>query len=384
MRKNGVNKEIRFISGGLGAPCGVRASGLALQENSGEKLALVAVDERCPIALCLPNNSFFQESLSADGNARAVCLALGSANVCVQNPQKNHQTLKERLATLLKCELSDILLFSVGAANGRFPIDGIEQSVTRLTERLSGGEEGSIAVKNALSLGRENSFAYAFELGDFPCLVGGVCSCGKRVSDGSLPLVLLLSTDVHITPKLLDRAFSLAYKDTLGMLGRNSSPFDVALLFSTQKAGNALIDREDGEYKKFFSALKKVLEEIAKSLAIGEGERLVELSVCGGKSKQAARTAAKNLAVRFSAKKEGWSWLLSEILSAIGNDPNIGSLRQASVRVYSKTGELFLLEEGVALPLNACRMQEILCAERICVALDFKEGNFSASAWARI
>ncbi len=371
MRKNGVNREIRAVSGGLSAIDGVRISEVFLDEKN-VQLALFSVDGLSPVAVCAPSHSLFEEESRLAETARAVCFIIGATSVAVSSSEQLTRSLKTTLAEKLSCKFSDILLFSIGEINGEFPAGKIQEKLPKLVEDLKSLKEI-----------KERSFAYAFDLGDFPCLLSGVALFKSQNFNGS-PLSLWLATDVCISPKLLKTALVSAYKDTFGMLGRKESAFDFLGIVSTQKAGNAILDREDGEYKKFVSALKKVFEELAKSFAVGAGERVAEIFVQGGRSKQAARTAVKCLTLAFAERKENGTGLLTEIFSAIGKDLSVGNLLRASVYIQSKTGTLVLCEEGISLPVNAVRMQEILTGENLRLSLNFHEGNFSASSWVRI
>ncbi|MBQ8657704.1 MAG: bifunctional ornithine acetyltransferase/N-acetylglutamate synthase [Clostridia bacterium] len=391
MRKNGVNREIRPIEGGICAPKGFRANGVLCGVSIGNDLALIVADERYPIACIRSDNAFVTpcgnllSQRSKDGKARAVFFNTGIANVCVTGGERFASETRLSLAREIGCEASDVLLFSAGEVCGSFPLDKIKEKITPLVCGLTDGESGNVAAKEGVCLGRAVSFAYAFELGDFSCKIGGIASVAPRLSGGVNASLVALTTDVNITPELLEKAFDSAYKDTFGLLGRRDSPFDGAVIFSSQKAGNCKISVADGEYKKFSDALFKVCEKIAKRLAVGEGERLIEFCVCGARSKQLSRALAKSLADCFAVKRDfKENPHLSELLSALGAARLPIEIKRAQIRLSSDSGELLIMEEGAALPYNLSQCKKILASSEIFVRIDFGQGNFSSCSWARV
>ncbi len=391
MRKNGVNKEIRPIEGGICAPKGFQANGASCGGSPRNDLALIVADERYPFACIRSENAFVTpcgkllSQLPKDKKARAVFFNTGVANACVAGGERFASEMRSLVAREIGCEALDVLLFSAGEVCGWFPLDKIKENIPFLVGGLTDGEAGSVAAKESLLLGVADSFSYAFDLGDFSCKIGGIAASSPRLSDGVNASLVALTTDVNIAPELLEKAFYSAYKDTFGLLGRKDSPFDGAVIFSSQKAGNCQISVVDGEYKKFSDALFKVCEKIAKRLAVGEGERLVEFCVCGVRSKQLSRAVAKSLADCFAVKRDfKESPHLSELLSALGGAGLSIEIKRVQIRLSSDSGELLIMEEGVALPYNLSQCKKILSSSEIFVRIDFGQGNFSSCSWARV
>ncbi len=370
MRKNGVNREIREIGGGVCAPRGFRSA----RSFSGEiDYFLTVCNGRYPVA-SLPLETAFRtadgklsETLSKDGLAKAVLFARGTANLFCKDGESTARATRSALAKSLVCAESDVLLFSSGRVTGKPCVPNAETL-------------GALTAEPSLFARLDGSFSFEFDLGDFPVKFGCLLYCPTAGAE-VFATQIFLTTDVKITAGMLEKAFFAAYRDTFGLLPR--TPFDCAVAIASGEAGNYTISTADGEYAKFADALLRVMERLLKERAFGRGNRLLQLTVSGGRSKRTTRAAVKSLSLTFAERK---AFDFTAVLSALAacEGASGSALTKAEIRVYSLKSEIVLMESGTVLPHNAQNVGEIFDGEEAFLSVDLGEGNYSSTAWVKI
>ena len=97
LRKNGVNRELKEIDGGICAPVGFRANGIhcGFTDDEGKKdLALIVADRRCPTACVFSTESKASGPACTSkrhlkyGLARAILVNSGVANAFLPDGER--------------------------------------------------------------------------------------------------------------------------------------------------------------------------------------------------------------------------------------------------------------------------------------------------------
>lgn len=396
MRKNGVDRALRAIDGGVCAPSGFRAG--AAYGGFGEDpdkadIALIMAERRCAVAcvfarpVCGAPSEVTKRHIQ-NGFAQAILANGGSANAFAENGKDVAVKASRLLARCAGTDAMDTVMASTGKMLSPFPFEPFERGIPVAVAALGCGEENSLAAAEAVRTTGKKAFhaAYEFELGDYACKIGAIFKGGTHVAPNMATTLALMTTDVAITSEMLQKALRAAVADTLDMLQIDgvSSPNDMACVLANGRAGNYRISREDSEYKKFAFALKEVCKELCRAL-IAENEadkRPLICSVRGARSVREAREIAKSIAASVGIRRS----LERGVPDAGGICRAVtqakGSVApQLKIVLRSECAACTILEEGALLPLTAESFYGVYEGEEIVLELRLGEGNYSASSY---
>ena len=398
-RKNGVDRELRKISGGVCAPDGFRAGSTAcgIRSNGEKDLAIILADTRCaaaavfstaknygaPIAICKKR---IQEGQG--GYARAIIANGGVANVYLPNGERFARDVCALVERHFNIRQEEVLIASTGELGKTLSFAAFEKGVEALTKRLGHEEEFSYTAAHALvhEDARPLHCAYTFQLGDFPCKIGAIFKGSVHVNPNMATTLVFLTTDVNITPAMLQRALSAEVKETLNLLDIDGapSPNDTVCILANGKAGNYPISCVDSEYKKFAFALRLTLVEICKTLIKNtKGMRkFFYCKVCGAKSKQVSRSLSKSI-VHVSSLKASIARGTVDVESVLYLVGELGGLSEydgIKIELESEKGRLLVYDDGRKMPVILDRANEVLAGEEIGVCVDLNNGYYQSIA----
>ena len=396
MRKNGVNRNLTAISGGICAPdgflAGACACGIRMQ---GEDMALLLADCRSSAAAVFADGekigapSVISKKHLRDGYARAIVMNGGVANVFLEGGEKLADKVCGLVEKRFVIRKEDVLIASTGEVGKPLFFENFERGAQELPaclDRENGGERAVRALAGEDGIAGQLSFA--FELGAFVCKIGALYKATAHVCPNMATTLVFLTTDVNIEPEMLQKAFSTAARETLNGLNIDgaSSPNDGAFILANGKAGNCRIDCADTEYKKFVGALQLTLTKVCKAIITGGCRKGFSCQVLGAKSKQLAREIGKTLVGAKALKKsflngkadvDGVLYVLAELQAT----ENISAVK---IAVKTPQARLIVFEDGKKLPQNSAMMEELLSEKEITLEIDLGVGNFRSVAFGCI
>ncbi len=397
MRKNAVNKKLREIVGGVCAPEGFKANGIAcgISRESGRKdLALIAADRRCPSACVFsvhgaqsPTARVSKKHLK-NGIARAILINSGTANIFLENGEMLAEKICRVLAKNSDIEVNETLLASTGRIGEKLSLEPFERGISLLAKGLTHSEEGSLSAAQAImTVDKEpKQLAFEFNLGDFPCKIGAIYKGTARVCPNMATMLAVLTTDVNISSKMLQKALTAAVKDTFNLICVDgiSSPNDTVCIMANGKAGNYQIFCEDSEYAKFVYALREVLGEICQRIVRdgAEEDPVLVCKVSGTKSKQLARELVKYTACSQAVK----AMILNGRIEAVNLLYIINSIidevdyTKARIAITVEEHAYVLYENGREFPLNQTIAQNLCKSKEMTLSMELNGGNFAATA----
>lgn len=396
MRKNGVNKELLAIDGGVCAPSGFCANGVRcgfLPDTDREDLALIFADKRAPVAcvfstggVCGATATVTKKNI-ASGYARAIIANSGTANITEGGIPLAKQVCLE-VAKRTKALESEVVIASTGKIGKPLSLNTFTKEIDCLIQGLASTDEGSKAAARAIMTEDKTpkQIAYAFDLGAFPCKIGAIFKGGARVSPNMATTLCFMTTDVNISPKMLQKALNTAVRDSFNMLDIDgiSSPNDTVCILASGNAGNCRIDYEDTEYKKFSDALCEATKRICVLLAkdAKDMQKLLVCKVRGAKSKRTARAVARAIVcadgVRRTIKEKRLD--LDGILGAAYGTGEELEWQNLSISIVSNRGSLVLYEDGFAAAFYNEAVERVLGAEEIEISVSLGGDNFAAQA----
>ncbi len=393
MRKNGINKQLQEIEGGVCAPEGFRASGICIRDDfEGNKgLGLIFSDKRCPSA-CVYSTSKEQgapvtvsKKHLKNGLAQAIVFNSGNANVFQENGEKIAENICALLSKQAKIDAKDIVIASTGKIGEALTIAPFEKGIKPLMEGLN-EKDSSLCVQALQSEGGQGKqLAFSFELGAYEAKIGVVFKANKRVCPNMATFLCFLTTDVCISSEMLQKALAAEVKESFNQLNIDgvSSPNDTVCIMANGRAGNYIIDCVDSEYKKFTFALHEVCVRICKEIQNGFECKGFSCMAKGVKSKQVSRIIAKTIVSEKNVKSsllQGSLDFESLLYAIVGAGVEI-SLSKLQVVLRSSFGRLTVWEDGAKQPLSTENVKEVLEGENVEILLSFNEGNYSSSAY---
>ncbi len=396
MRKNGINRELRKIEGGLCAPEGYTANAVSCGIRGDGELdfAMLFSPRRCAVACAYASGKNVGAPVKIskrnikNGYARAVLVNGGVANVFGEEGEKLALSICD-LFFRYGIERTETVIASTGRIGERLSLVPFQERVKELWSGLSSSAEQSAKFARAIGGedGQGREFSFAFDLGDYPCKIGGVFKGGRHLSPNMATFLAFLTTDVNITSPMLQKALTAEVKESFNQLNIDgiSSPNDTVCIFANGKAGNYKIDCEDSEYKKFAYALRAVLTEICRWVAAEKGTPFV-CSVKGARSKELARALSKKLVGTDGIKermKEGEADI-DGILSLLTSMEYPVQTQGLRISLLTGSEELVLFDEGDTLPIERERLLFLLQTREWELCLRLREGNYSATAYGQL
>jgi glutamate N-acetyltransferase / amino-acid N-acetyltransferase len=344
------------IDGGITAPDGFRASGIAcgIKASGRRDLALIAAAQPVAAAGIFTTNQakaapvfVSQEHLAwSEGRAQAIITNSGCANACT-GPQgmADAREMAVLAANRVGCAPAQALVASTGVIGVNLKMEAVRSGISPLVEALS--RDGAADAAEAIMTTDPFPKSYAVEVstGVGRFRVGGMAKGSGMIEPRMATMLGYLTTDAEVDPVLLRRALEEAARYTFNAItvDGESSTNDCVFALASGASG-VRVDEE--HYAALFEALRAVALEL--SLAIvrgGEGAtKLVALTVSGARSQDEAWTAARIIAnsplVKTAVHGGDPNW--GRLVAAAGRAGVTFALDRAMVRI----GSLVLFSDG--------------------------------------
>ncbi|KJS75205.1 MAG: ornithine acetyltransferase [Desulfotomaculum sp. BICA1-6] len=379
------------VPGGVTAPQGFSAAGVAAGIKNGKKdVALLVSDRPAAAAGVFTTNRVkaFPVLVSMrhleDGSARAVVANSGNANAC-NGPQGEGDALSmiAQAASLLGIPADQVLVASTGVIGQPMPMDKVLDGIRRAAAELNpqGGADAATAIMTTDTVLKEE--AVTLELDGCPVTVGGMAKGSGMIHPNMATMLAFVATDAAISPGLLQQALKQVVDRTFNMItvDGDTSTNDAVLALANGAAGNPPIEAEGPAYAAFCAALEAVCRKLAVAVARdGEGAtKLLEVRVLGAATDDDARLVAKSVAASSLVKSavfgEDANW--GRVLCAAGYSG--AAFNPEAVDIY--LGEIKVAENGGALPFDEEAAALVLAQKEVVFTIDLKQGPAQATAW---
>ena len=394
--------EWQEITGGVTAPKGFRASGIAakLKPSGAPDLALI-LSEVDAIAAGVFTTSqvkaacvdYCRQRLQAKPSARAILCNAGQANAATG--EQGWADANESAAVLaqeLGISPDLVLVASTGVIGQRIKMDALKAGIPSLVAAAS--TEGSDAAAKAITTTDlvTKSFALETLMDGRPVRVGGICKGSGMIHPNMATMLAFVTCDAAISPHLWQEMVSRAADKSFNQItvdGDTSTNDSLIALANGGSRTPAIID-PGPEAEKLEAMLTEVCMGMAKAIARdGEGATcLLEIRVSGASDDAAARAIARTIAGSALFKA-----------AVFGRDPNWGRIAaaagragvpfdQAALRV--QLGEFLMMENGQPLAFDKAAAShymkqaaagEYLKSDTVLVAVGVGNGPGEGMAW---
>ena len=387
-----------YVDGGVCAAKGFVANGLNAGINPNKEkhdLCLVFSKEPCSAAGVYTQNkvkgapvTVTQENLKkSNGIAHAILANSKNANTCNFDGIEIAQKACKLAADQLGIKPEEVIIGSTGVIGQRLSIQPFEEYMKPLAEGMTedGNDRAAYAIMTTDTVMKQ--VAVEFKIGDAVCRIGGMAKGSGMIHPNMATTLNFLTSDVAITPEMIQKALSDVVKVTYNCLSidGDTSTNDTATVMANGLAGNKLISEEGEDYETFRQALYIVMMNMTRMLAAdGEGAtKLLECSVTGAPDQDTAIIIAKSV-IRSPLLKcamfgEDANWV--RILCAIGYAEAEFDINLVDVDFESEFGTIPVCRDGAGVEFSEELAAKILSSDEIHILVNLKQGDASAKAW---
>ncbi len=387
--------EIKKISGSVCAAQGFKANGIhcGIRKNKTKRdVSLIVSDAQCSAAAVYTTNAVKGAPLTvtkrhlANGTAKAIICNSGNANTCNADGIDVADAICDALADELGMSSEDVVVASTGVIGQ--PLD-VTPIVNGLPELIAGlKKDGAAAAEGIITTDTHpKEVAVEFEIGGKVCRMGGIAKGSGMIHPNMATMLVFVTTDCAISPKMLQKAVSADVKNSFNMVSvdGDTSTNDMFVVLANGMAQNQEIVSETEDFAIFMKALNTVTVALCKMLA-GDGEgatKLLECSVCGAKTEADAKIVAKSVICSSLLKSAMFgadaNW--GRVLCAIGYSSANVDVNKVDVKFKSAKGDILVCQNGAGVAFSEEKAKEILLENEIEILISLNDGEGSATAW---
>jgi glutamate N-acetyltransferase/amino-acid N-acetyltransferase len=390
------------ISGGVTAPKGYRAAGIAagLKPSGLPDLALILSEVEAIAAGVFTTShvraacvDYCRQCLQAKHSARAILCNAGQANAATgEQGWKDAIASAQLLGQELNISPNSILLASTGVIGQRIPMDALSAGIPNLVAAAS--ETGSDAAAKAIVTTDlvTKSIALETTIDDRPVRIGGICKGSGMIHPNMATLLAFVTCDAAVSTSLWQQMLSRAADRSFNQItvDGDTSTNDTLIALANGQSRTAAITEMGEEAEKLEAMLTAVCQYMAKAIARdGEGATcLIEVQVTGAADDTSARQIAKTIV--------GSSLVKSAIF---GRDPNWGRIAAAAGRagipfeqedLKIQLGDFLLMDKGQPLSfdrgaasayLKQSAAGAYLKEDTVLISVSVGNGSGTGAAW---
>ena len=387
---------MKKIAGGVCAAQGFTANGVhcGIRKNKQKRDLTLIVSSVKASAACVYTQNLVKgapilvtKKHVADGYAQAIICNSGNANTCNANGVEIAEGMCGLVEKYASIPAGDVVVASTGVIGQPLSLDPIEGGMQELVNGL--GDQNSLyAAQGIMTTDTvDKQIAYTFELGGKECKIGAIGKGVGMINPNMATMLIFITTDVSISPEMLQKALSSDVKDSFNMVSvdGDTSTNDMVCILANGLANNPTITEADKDFSVFKKALKKVTTYLCRQIAKdGEGAtKLLECKVSGAKNKKTARIVAKSVikSSLFKAAMFGADANWGRVLCAIGYSGGDVDVSKVSVAFESKAGFVQVCENGSGIDFSEELAKKVLSKDEIEVLIELNDGNSKATAW---
>jgi glutamate N-acetyltransferase / amino-acid N-acetyltransferase len=375
---------IREIDGGVTAPQGFRAAGVACGIKASGALDLSMVVSDAPaaaagmftanLAVAAPVVVSREHLTQSQGRGRAIVINSGCANACTGADGMEHaREMAARAAGALGCSGEQVLVASTGVIGVKLEMSNVRRGIAEAASRLSSdGADAARAIMTTDPFPKEASVEASTTAGVYR--VGGMAKGSGMIEPLMATMLGVLTTDASVEPALLRRALALAVNDTFNAITVDGecSTNDCVFVLANGRSGVRIAEADLAD---FAGALEAVCRPLAVGIVRGgEGAtKLITVRVNGAASDQDARKAARAIAnsalVKTAVHGADPNW--GRLIAAAGRSGAAFSLERAAVRI----GPVVLFSDGAPFDERAIEAADYLRSPEVEVEVNLGTGG---------
>lgn len=387
--------NLKEIHGGVCAPKGYKANGIhcGIRKNKAKRdFALIVSEVRAVAAGVYTTNLvkgapvIVTKNNLSDGYAQAIICNSGNANTC----NSNGIEIAEKMCSLVNevggISESDVIVASTGVIGQKLDITPMQTHIDELYSGLC--DASDLAAEAIMTTDTvKKSVAVEFEVDGKACRIGAIAKGVGMVCPNMATNLIFLTSDVAISPEMLQKALSENVKTSFNMVSvdGDQSTNDTCCIMANGLAGNSYIDKKGKDFAAFCEALNYCTVKLSKMIAKdGEGAtKLIECTVVGADKKRTAKAVAKSV-IKSSLVKAAMfgadaNW--GRVLCALGYAGVKVNVNAVDVTFNSRKGSLTVCKGGYGVDFSEEVAKEILSEDEVVILINLNSGTSKATAW---
>lgn len=384
--------SIDAVTGGILAPKGFLASGIAAGLKKGGKLDIALIDAERPVpAAALFTTSSMaaapvtvsRENVSS-GQIRAVVVNAGNANACTgERGLADARTMAAVTAEALGDTPDHILVASTGVIGVPLPIDVVTSGIRVAASELSSDSASQAAQAIMTTDTTVKESAVAVNVGGASYRIGGMAKGSGMIMPNMATMLGFLTTDAPLTPSACRKALEAANFVTFNRISVDgeTSTNDMVVLMASGALEGEPIDVDHSAYPAIEAAVTRVCMDLAH-MVVRDGEgatRFVTVTVQGALSEAEADVVARSIAnsplVKTAIFGGDANW--GRVAMAVGKAP-------ATIdpsRLEITFADITTCRNGMAVPFSEEEAAAALAQEDITIIVDLHLGTAMATVW---
>ena len=336
----------------------------------------------------------YTKNVVKNGIVSAVVVNSGNAN-CFTGKKgiEDCQELVNLVSKDLKIPNDEIAICSTGVIGREMPMDIISKVTYESISKLDNKPENSLAAAKAImttdTFPKEEAVEVTLTTGEI-VKIAGITKGSGMIAPNMATMLSFIVTDAVISKKAIKKALTIASNLSFNMIvvDGDESTNDTCLMMANGASG-VNVECDDGIDSNFQEGLNHLCINLAKKMARdGEGaSKFIEANVCGAKSFEDAKLAAKSIVTSplFKSAVFGGDPNWGRIVSAIGYsgcdlNPDI-----VTIAIADDEDEVDLVRKGKILAFENTtyleRAEKIMQSKNIAVNIDMFLGDGEATAW---
>jgi len=389
MEAMATEEKIRIVKGGVTAPKGFKAAGLAcgIKQSGRKDIAVVVSDKLANASAVFTTNKVAAAPIHiskkhlANGKAQAITINSGIANAYT-GKQGNADAMRmaEITAQALGISPSDVIVGSTGVIGNLLPMQRIEEGIKKAVQELAydGGQNAAEAIMTTDTFAKE--FAISFKIDGHEVKIGGMAKGSGMIAPNMATMLAVVTTDATVSSEMLSGFLKSAVNKSFNSItvDGDTSTNDMVVIFANGESG-VQIDASNSDL--FQHALDTVCIELAK-LIVRDGEgatKFIEVNVVGALTEPDAKKAAMAIAnsnlvkTAFFGEDANWGRVVAAVgYSSAEVDPDVVDIHYGDVQLIGK---------GSILAYDNTKVKEVLKARDIKVTVNLNLGSGSARIW---
>ena len=381
--------------GGITTPKGFRAGGLhcGLKKTERNDLGIIVCDVPASAAGVYTLNAFqaaplkvTREGIAVEGKLQAMLVNSGNANACTgKQGEDDARTMRAEAARAFGLAEHLVGVTSTGVIGELLPMHKVTAGISRLPERVEGGEQGSEQFSQAIlttDLVRKVT-CVSLTIDGQTVHIAGAAKGSGMIHPNMATMLGFITTDANIEPALLQQLLNGVTDSTFNMItvDGDTSTNDMVVVMASGLGSTTKLTPAHPDWEAFAAGFRYVGEYLAKAIARdGEGAtKLIEVTVSGAQTVEAARAIAKTIIgsslVKSACFGADANW--GRIIAAVGRAGQPVNTETVDIRL----GDIVTLEQSRPIKFDEEKALVYLQGDLVHIYVNLHMGTATATAW---
>lgn len=325
-----------------------------------------------------------KEVVYATQKMQAMIVNSGNANACTgKQGLADAYEMQQLAAQKLGIDSGLVGVASTGVIGEIMKMEPIQKGVELLIpdSKLENGIDFAQAIMTTDTVMKNTTYATVIDGKEV--LVSGSAKGSGMIEPNMATMLGFITTDANIESDELQKALSSVTDCTFNSItvDGDTSTNDTVIVMANGLAGNETLTPAHPDWENFYTALRLVAEDLAKSIARdGEGAtKLIEVEVDGAISDEEARKIAKTVVgsplVKTAVFGCDANW--GRIICAVG----YSGAHVNPEKITIKIGGATMVENGEPIKFSEDELIEILKQHEVKIYVSLEVGEGQGFAW---